>query len=334
MDLRLNELDTSTGYERSWRLVAPEDDPSDESANFHSAFYFEEGGSRFVGLLRTGAVLGRLEPHDSAEEHQVCRMPFSSIWIVELRDGDEELQAELLPGLEHLEDIALSHLEVDNRSRNGFVLYANYKQADVAEETHGINVYGEPPETVREHYSGATTEPLNFGTVIRYERAGGQYKLATFSRPYDFERTSLGHSWMPINLQLDSTGRRLFCSFAGFKPRLLPRHIARAYEDLTADYPNIRFVPPILMRMDAETLGVEAQRDRSHISYSEPMAFVVVSGDDGTDHVVTFSPETGLRIYDADDLTRILAHASSAQLQTWGDSHFRPDPAHLAHVRL
>ena len=332
--LQLLELDSVTGRERAWGVVAPDEDPSDESANFHSAFYFEEGGRRFVGLLRTGAVLQQLEPHDGADDHAVCRLPFSTIWIVEVVDGQRELKASVLPGLGDLKGIALSHLEVDNTSRDGFVLYANYKQADVAEETHGINVYGESPDKVREHYSGAVTEPVNFGTVLRYERRGGRSTVAVFSRPYDFERTSLGHSWMPINIQLDSSKRRLFCSFAGFKPRLLPRHIVAAYLDLAADYTAIRFVPPALLRLDARTLELDHQSDRSHISYSEPIAFTLIAGDDAKDYIVTFSTENGLRFYDADDLTRILAYASSARLHTWRDSHLRPEPAHIVHARL
>ena len=128
---------------------------------------------------------------------------------------------------------------MDNRSGQGFVLFANYKQADVAEETHGPNVYGEQPDEVREHYAGAIIEPINLGTVIRYQMRAGETKLTTFSRPYDYCRTSLGHSWLPINLQLDSTGQRLFASFAGFRPRLLPRHVAAAYPDLAADYSQI-----------------------------------------------------------------------------------------------
>lgn len=284
-----------------------------------------------MGLLRTGAVLETLAPHADETEHDVCRMPFSTIWVVPIRDDVSTLQASLLEGLDHLHGIALSHLEIDNTSRDGFVLYANYKQADVGEETHGPNVYGEQPQDVREHYAGFVTEPINFGTVIRYERTRGSYTLREFAAPYDYERTSLGHTWMPINLQLDGSGRRLFCSFAGFKPRLLPRHIARAYAGMTADYSAIRFVPPVLMCLNAETLSPDDTLTRRHISYAEPIAFTLVR-DDRQECVLTFSPEIGLRVYDADDLTTIVAHATSAQLHSWKDSHFRPDPAHMVHV--
>jgi hypothetical protein len=333
VDLRLVELDTHSGDQRSWSIVAPNDDADSRSANFHSAFYFEESGRRYVGLLRTGATLTTLDPHQDSGGHDICRMPFSTIWIVEIRRDANALNATLLPGLEHLRGIALSHLEVDNSSRDGFVLFANYKQADVGEETHGTNVYGEFPASVREHYAGAVTEPINFGTVIRYERRGGRSTLVEFAAPYDYERTSQGHSWMPINLKLDRTGERLFCSFAGFKPRLLPEHITRAYADLTTDYSVIRFVPPLLMCLDAHTLERDSRLCRNHISYSEPIAFTIVHDDHG-EFVLTFSPEIGLRIYDSSDLTLILAHASSAQLHSWRDSHFRPDPAHMVHVPL
>src|SRR6185503_16023647 len=118
-----------------------------------------------------------------------------TIWIVEVRDDLTELQASLLPGIRELGGIALSHLDVDASSRDGFVLFANYKQADVAEETHGQNLYGEGPEEVPEHYSGMIIEPFNFGQVIRYSRKRGTSSLKTFERPYVPGKTSLGHSW-------------------------------------------------------------------------------------------------------------------------------------------
>ena len=167
-------------------------------------------------------------------------MPFSTIWVVEVRDDVSELQAQLLSGLAQIRGLALSHLDVDARSGDGFTLFANYKQADVAEETHGTNLYGETADAVQEHYSGMTVEALNFGHVIRYERRNGRTSLKTFSRWYDPSNTSFGHSWLPINIELDPRGDYLFCSFFGFRPRLLPRHIARAYRDLHIDPRTIR----------------------------------------------------------------------------------------------
>lgn len=326
-ELRLIELDTRSGEARVWEILPPPNDASMEAANFHSAFYFEEGGRRFIGMLRTGAILECLEAHTVVNDHRVTRMPFSTIWVMELVDGPT-LQAELLPGLEGVPGLALSHLDVDASGGDGFVLYANYKQADVAEETHGENIYGERPEQVTEHYSGMIIEPLNYGLLLRYERRGGRHTVRTFSRPYNPGQTSLGHTWLPINMALDSTGRRVFCSFNGFHPRLLPRHVAAAYPELAVDPAAIRYVPPLLMRFDAETLEPDYDSRRRHLSYAEPVAMTVV-GDGQTDFVCTFSPETGLRIYPADDLMRMVGHAVSASLMHWKDSHFRPEPAHM-----
>jgi hypothetical protein len=331
-DLSLVELDVATGGERVWRLRPPPDDRAMETANFHSGFFFEEGGCRYVGLLRTGALLESLEPHSAPLDHAVLPAPASTIWIVPLDSQATELQAELLPGVEELDGLALSHLDVDASGSDGFVLYANFKEADVAEETHGLNVYGERPEAVAEHYSGMIVEALNYGMVVRYERRGGHTSVRTFTRPYDPGRTSLGHSWLPINIQLDTAGRRLFCSFSGFRPRLLPEHIARAYPARVVNPPTAGFVPPALIRFDAETLELDSDGSgRGHVAYAEPMA-MTVAGDGETDYVCTFSPDLGLRVYDADDLDRLVFRAESPRLLSWGDTHFRPEPAHISFV--
>lgn len=331
-DLMLFELDVITGRERSWRLVPPPDDAALENANFHSAFYFEERGRGYVGLLRTGALLEQLAPQRVPTEHPVEPMDVSTIWIVEIDDTKHELEAQLLPGVRELGGFALSHLDVDASSRDGFVLYANYKQSDVAEETHGENLYGEKPESVPEHYSGMIIEAFNYGKVIRYHRHGGEWDIATFSRPYLPGRTSRGHSWLPINIQLGSDREHVFCSFSGFRPRLLPRHVARAYEGLVADVSTIAYVPPLLMRMHAGTLEPDTDPRRRHLSYAEPVAFAVVPGTAGVDTVCTFSPEFGLRIYRADDLTTMLGHAVAGELMTYRDTHYRPMPAHMMFV--
>ncbi len=250
---------------------------------------------------------------------------------MELDHAQSALQARLLPGIRELDGLALSHLDVDASSGDGFVLFANFKEADVGEETHGPNVYAEPPDQVAEHYSGMIVEALNYGLVVRYEWRGGTARITTCSRPYDPSRTSMGHTWLPINIQLDASRRRLFCSFSGFRPRLLPRHIAEAYPDRLVDTHTIRHVPPVLMRLDAKTLQPDMRCSRSHLSYAEPMA-MTLAGDGEREYVCTFSPEAGLRIYEADDLGRMLCHAESPQLIHWRDSHFRPDPAHMAFV--
>ena len=155
--------------------------------------------------------------------------------------------------------------------------------------------------------------------------------MSTFRRPYLPGKTSMGHSWLPINIQLDSSRQRVFCSFNGFRPRLLPRHVARAYEGLVADISQIRYVPPLLMRFDAARLQPDIDTKRRHLSYAEPVAFTVI-GDGGSDYVCTFAPDVGLRIYSADDLSNAVAYALAAELMTYGDTHFRPMPAHMQFV--
>ena len=135
--LTLVQLDTVTNRIRTWIILPPSDDASMKDANFHSAFYYEEGGKSFVGLLKTGAIIETLRAHKGAEDHKVFPMEPSTIWILEIDESRTEIQAQLLPGVRELGSFALSHLDVDASSRDGFVLFANYKQADVAEETIG-----------------------------------------------------------------------------------------------------------------------------------------------------------------------------------------------------
>jgi hypothetical protein len=331
-DLTLFELDTVTRQQHSWRILPPSDDAWLEGANFHSAFYFEERDRRFVGLLRTGAVIEELKAQRVPAEHSVVPMQASTIWIMGIDDRKTELQASLLPGVRELGGFALSHLDIDASSRDGFELYANYKQSDVAEDTHGVNLYGENPEDVPEHYSGMIIEAFNYGKVIRYSRRGGEWGITTFSRPYVPGKTSRGHSWLPINIQLDSSREHVFCSFSGFRPRLLPRHVALAYEGLVANVDEIAYVPPLLMRMNADTLEPDTDPRRRHLSYAEPVAFTVVPSEGGLDFVCTFSPEFGLRIYSEDDLTTMIGHAIAGELMTYRDTHYRPMPAHMAFI--
>jgi hypothetical protein len=330
-DMRMVRLDTRTGSHRTWRLEPPSRDRDLTAANFHSAFYFEEGGAPRVGLLRTGAVIESLTPHAKPYEHEVLPSPRSTIWIVDIDEQAATLQARLLPGLGRLDAIAMSHLDVDTRCEEGFILYANYKEADVAEETHGVNVYGESAEKVTEHYSGMTVEPLNVGTVIRVEYKDGKSHIQKFCRKYDAGRTSLGHTWLPINIQLDSSGSVVFCTFAGFRPRLLPAHIARAYPNRTADPSSIYYVPPALIRLKAASLAPDLRDPLSHISYAEPMALAVVGSVD-SGYACTFSPELGLRVYRAANLSHMLAHVTAHPVWHSGDTHFRPAPAHMEFV--
>lgn len=330
-ELSIIEVDAASGAERIWRLRPPPEDADLAAANFHSTFYFEEGGRPHLGLLRTGALLEHLAPHSEPVDHAVCPMPASTIWVVALDPSREVLQAQLLPGIRELDALAISHLDIDASSRDGFVLFANFKHADVAEDTHGPNIYDERPEVIAEHYPGMTVEPLNIGLVIRYERRAGQTSVRRFQRAYDPDQASRGHSWLPINIDLEPAGRHLFCTFAGFRPRLLSRHIAAAYPERVIDPGQIRYVPPLLMRFDARTLEPDIDKGRGHLSYTEPIAMTVI-GDARASYVCTFSPEFGLRIYEAGDLSHMICHAVSPQLMHWRDGHFRPEPAHIGFV--
>lgn len=330
-ELRLVELDLHTGSARLWPVDPPPGDRSQKTMNFHSAFYFEDRGRRFVGLLRTGAVVGTLRAEEGGGDYS-GQLPGPAIWIIPIEPSNRVLRAELLPGLNGHRGIALSHLSVDTLGGDGFVLFANCKQADVGRETQGDNVYGEPAAAVAEHYRGMVVEAFNYGSLLRYEWRGGAYSLKTFERSYDYGKTSLGHTWLPINIEMDPTGDRLFCSFSGLRPRLVSKHIAQANAGLTADFRSIRYIPPLLMRFDARALEPDYDRKRTYLSYAEPMA-MTVAGDRDRNFAFTFSPEIGLRIYDSADLSRMLCHAVSSHLKHWGDTHLRPEPAHLEFVR-
>jgi hypothetical protein len=329
-DLQLVRLDTVTGALRTWDLIAPPDDADPTTHNFHSAFYFERGGRPHVGLLRTGLLLASIRPHAGPDDHAVAPMGPSAIWTVEVQEGVKSLQAELLPRYCDLDSFALSHLAVDNSMKDGFILYCNAKQAAVGEETHGPNVYGEPPGEVWEHYSGMTVEAVAPGSVLRYDATTLIPETRVLRRDYDHGRVGDGHTWLPINLQLDSSGERLFASFAGFRPRLLSTHIARAYHGRAADPHSTGYVPPLLIRLNARTLEPD-RTTPAYLSYAEPVAFTL-AGRPSDEYVCTFSVEGGLRIYDADDLSKIVCEAGAHQFGVWHESHFRTEPAHMEYV--
>jgi len=326
-DLKLVRMDTQTLECRTWNLVPPIEDDDPVSHNFHSAFYFERKGKSYLGLLKTGARFNRIAPHSGTNPHVVQPMQGSAVWIVPIEDAGDCLWAEILPDFNDPGARALSYLKVDTTSGEGFILYCNYKQADVGQETHGPNIYNESPEMVWEHYAGMTVEPFGVGKIVRFDATGDFPSKIELVRPYDHGRVADGHTWLPINLSLDSTDERLFASFAGFRPRLLPQHIAVAYPGLAIPVSEAGYVPPLLMRLDAKTL--QPDRSTPHgLSYAEPIAFAVVQAD-GRDYVCTVSTEFGLRIYDADDLSAVLCEATAHQLATWQDSHFRSEPAHV-----
>jgi len=334
-DLRLVELTTSSGATRTWSILPPPDDAWLDRANFHSAFYYEEGGRRFVGLLKTGAVIEHLALDQGPQRSDpIVHSRASTIWSLELPDTTiSTIQARLLPGVRELNGLALSHLDCDAGSGDGFVLFANFKESDVAEATDGINCYGESPSDVLEHYAGMLIEPLNAGMVIRYERRGGVSTIRCLRREYDFSHTSAGHTWLPINLDISPSREHVFASFSGFHPRLLPKKVADAYPSRLASMADMRYVPPLLMRLRADTLEPDVDRQRSYLSYAEPVAMAVV-GDLARSFVCTFSPETGLRVYPTDDLQHVVAHAVSARLHSWKDTHFHPDPPHMVFARV
>jgi len=112
------------------------------SVNFHSAFYFEEAGRKYIGLLQTAARLETVGPGGQVPPTTKARMKYSEIWIIEVDGQRDELQAELIPCIREIAGYALSHLCVDNKDGNGFVLLANYKSSDVGDETRGENIYG------------------------------------------------------------------------------------------------------------------------------------------------------------------------------------------------
>lgn len=329
--LKLVRLDTVTGAERVWDLEGPPDDACPEAWNFHSAFYWEEAGKPFVGLLRTGAVVSHIAPHSQAHDHEIHRMPVSTIWCVAIDDTKSVLRATLLPGVAEVGGLALSHLDVDVTAPDGFILYANYKESPVGEETHGANFYDEDATSVSELYSGMIVEAINVGKVLRYVHRPGYHNIKAYEQPYDFSRTSLGHTWLPINIELDTTGRWLFCTFNGLRPRLIPKHIASGYGERVIDPLAVHPVPSLMMRLDAETLQPDYDNERGYLSYAEPVAMAVV-GDRENGYVCTFSPEEGLKVYRAGDFNQMVCHALSHELLHWQDTHFRPDPAHMVFV--
>ena len=75
----------------------------------------------------------------------------------------------------------------------------------------------------------------------------------------------------------------------------------------------------------------EYNNDRTYVSYTEPIAFAL-AGNYPNEFICTFSPESGLKIYHSDDFSQVVGHAVSPFLMNWRDTHFRPDPAHMAFV--
>ena len=119
MALTLVRLDTVTGRCKTWRIVPPSDDANLGGANFHSAFYYEEGGRPFIGLLKTGAIIETLAAHAVPTEHLVTPMEASTIWILLVDDESAEIHASLLPGVRELGGYALHILMWTHRPATG-----------------------------------------------------------------------------------------------------------------------------------------------------------------------------------------------------------------------
>jgi hypothetical protein len=113
----------------------------------------------------------------------------------------------------------------------------------------------------------------------------------------------------------------------------MSRHVAEAYPTRRVDALSIWYVPPVLMRLDAKTLQPEYSGGRDYLSYAEPVAMCTI-GPVGDGFVCTFSPELGLRIYRSDDLSEMVAHVTCHPIWQCGETHFRPEPAHMSFLRV
>ena len=102
-------------------------------------------------------------------------------------------------------------------------------------------------------------------------------------------------------------------------------HLAR-YPGRSVNARTVYYVPPALMRLDANRLEPDLRGQLSHISYAEPIAMCVIgSVEDG--FVCTFSPELGLHVSRASDLSVMVAHVTAHPSGTAGIGVFgRPPP--------
>ena len=326
----LVRIDLRTGSHRTW-VVKPPTGTDMSSVNFHSAFYFEEDGRRYVGLLQTAARFETVGPGGLVPPTTKARMGHSEIWIIEVYEQRDELSAQLVPGIREIAGYALSHLCVDNKDGDGFVLFANYKNSDVGNETRGENIYGAAPDAVIEHYSGMVVEAFDCGKVIRVERRNGTYCIKVFAQDYFHAANSWGHTWLPINLCLDASRKYVFCNFNGLRPRLVGRHTYDLYTPECLKPSEARNIPQVHMRLRADDLTLDVRSGRSHLAYTLPSAMATV-GDVETGYMCSFSPEMGLFITPLNDLSKVVCHAIGHELWTYGTTHFRPEPAHAIHL--
>jgi hypothetical protein len=319
-------LDTDGSLAARWQVRPPEgDDPA--SANFHSSFWFEVDGVDHLGLVRTGVVVANWDGQHAGRPSPAAA---AALWLVPLPRDRSSTTATLVPLPLPMHAVALSHLDW-RAEHNGFTLYANWKQANVAQVTEGVNVYGRDPDRIAEHYVGATVEPFDVGGILRLRWWPTGSDLAYRSIPYDPGRTSALHTWMPINIHLSRDRRSLFGSFAGVNPRLIADAASRQHPVTATDFAKLRYVPPLIARFDADTLEPADTSGRTHASYADAIATTLVERDDEA-YVVSLSARDGLRIYAAADLQRLVGFGVNARLQHVDDALFRTEPAHLQFV--
>lgn len=328
--VHLTRIDLQTGNLRTW-LVKPPAGIDMSSVNFHSAFYFEEASRQYVGLLQTAARLETVGPGGQFPLTRTGRMQYSEIWIIEIDGQRDDLAAELIPGIREIGGYALSHLCIDNKGGDGFVLFANYKNSDVGDETRGENIYGAAPDAVIEHYSGMVVEAFDCGKVIQVERRNGIYRIEVFAQDYFHAANSRGHTWLPINLSLDDSCKYVFCNFNGLRPRLVGKQTYDLYSPECLKPSKARNIPEAHMRLRADDLTLDVRSGRSHIAYTLPSAMAII-GDAETGYMCSFSPEMGLFITPLNDLSKLVCHAIGHELWTYGTTHFRPEPAHAIHL--
>ena len=328
--MHLVRIDLHTNSHRIWS-VTPPTDVDMSSVNFHSAFYFEEAGKTYIGLLQTAARFETVGPGGPIPPKSKGRMAYSEIWVIEVSELRNELSAELIPGIREIAGYGLSHLCVDNQDGEGFVLFANYKNSDIGDETRGENIYGAAPEDVIEHYSGMVTEAFDCGKIIRVERRNGSYCTKIFAQDYFHAENSKGHTWFPINLGLDASRKYVFGNFVGLRPRLVGRHTYDLYNPASLRPNEARYVPEVHMRFRADDLEPDVRSGRSHVAYTFPSAMAII-GDVEDGYMCSFSPEMGLFIAPLNDLSKLVCHAIGHELWTHGTTHFRPEPAHAIHL--
>ncbi len=319
-------LDRTGAVVGRWDVQPPDgDDPT--SANFHSAFWFEVDGVDHIGLVRTGVVVANWDGERVGHPGTAAA---AALWLVPLPADCASTRAQSVDLALSTHAVALSHLDC-RAECNGFTLYANWKQANVAQVADGLNVYGREPAGIAEHYAGGGVEPFDVGGMLRLRWTPTGSDLVHRRIPYDVARTSALHTWMPINMHLSGDRRSLFASFAGVNPRLVSGVVARQHPITCVDFGRLRYVPPLVARFDADTLEPYDTSGRVHVSYTDAIATALIEQGDEA-YVVTLSASAGLRVYAASDLQHLVGYGVNARLHHVDDERFRTEPAHLQFI--